>query len=555
MESASRASSRVATLPPPPLKRKSPPSPVSATTTTSTSTSSSTTSTTAAATAPSEILGALALGAQPKSKGSPPAPARASASPGAQTPSADDYENGLAVCGTCGEGVPFRDPRSGGFTLRLWDLHREQCRSQHAPAQAQAQAAAAPGGEPLVFAPEATAASMVSAHAHAHHAHANAAGPLKKRRAKRTEDERIEYLRTDPHVAQFEAYRVLCGSCAKWIRLRPNSTYCSIPWDAHRKSCLSKKAVLPMESRQANDPGLVSPGRPAAAARPHPPSPRADGGTSSAHPPIRADPLLREVEPNRVFCGVCAKWVQLRQDSSFCAYPWHQHRGKCLAKYRRLQEKNRPYLPGGAHVPHAYRLSAAVGYGGHAYDVEMDSEDPDDDGDGEGEGESDGEGEGDGDGGVEGDGDGDVDMDDEEALAPSRDRRERERERWEGAGRAHGGAPYPHVHAAAHTREREHSQSGRRGYAGAPPPSLADLGSPGGRLAFIAASIRHLFGTTYARGADALSVGALVNYLNAALPPDKHEEFDVREVSAACGGALAKAGRVVLRGDEVRLRE
>jgi hypothetical protein len=65
---------------------------------------------------------------------------------------------------------------------------------------------------------------------------------VKRRRAKRTEEERIQYLREDPYVEQFEAYRVLCASCDKWIRLRPNSTYCSIPWDAHRKSCLAKKA-------------------------------------------------------------------------------------------------------------------------------------------------------------------------------------------------------------------------------------------------------------------------------------------------------------------------
>ena len=63
----------------------------------------------------------------------------------------------------------------------------------------------------------------------------------KRRRAKRTEEERIDYLRSDPYVAKFEAYRVLCASCDKWIRLRPNSTYCSIPWDAHRKSCLAKR--------------------------------------------------------------------------------------------------------------------------------------------------------------------------------------------------------------------------------------------------------------------------------------------------------------------------
>ncbi len=47
---------------------------------------------------------------------------------------------------------------------------------------------------------------------------------------------------------------------------------------------------------------------------------------------LRADALLGEVEPNRVFCKMCQKWVQLRQDSTYCAYPWLQHRAKCLMK-------------------------------------------------------------------------------------------------------------------------------------------------------------------------------------------------------------------------------
>ena len=74
--------------------------------------------------------------------------------------------------------------------------------------------------------------------------------PSKRRRAKRSEEERIQYLRSDPYVAEFDAYRVLCASCDKWIRLRPNSTFCSIPWDAHRKSCLARKGsvVIPPTS-------------------------------------------------------------------------------------------------------------------------------------------------------------------------------------------------------------------------------------------------------------------------------------------------------------------
>lgn len=50
---------------------------------------------------------------------------------------------------------------------------------------------------------------------------------------------------------------------------------------------------------------------------------------------LRADALIGAVEANRVFCTLCSKWVQLRQDSSFCAYPWVQHRGKCLKRWER----------------------------------------------------------------------------------------------------------------------------------------------------------------------------------------------------------------------------
>jgi len=43
-------------------------------------------------------------------------------------------------------------------------------------------------------------------------------------------------------------------------------------------------------------------------------------------------------------------------------------------------------------------------------------------------------------------------------------------------------------------------------------------------------SISHLFHTSYSPQADELSVSALLTYLNAALPPDKYDEFDFREV-------------------------
>lgn len=313
--------------------------------------------------------------------------------------------------------------------------------------------------EPVIYTPESTAEALANP-------------PAKRRRAKRTEEERIDYLRADPYVAQFEPYRVLCASCDKWIRLRPNSTYCSIPWDAHRKSCLSKKmyayvytliyyfhthrpavttrmvalskreirfwpktqtsasstpsascailvtvgspSVLKITCRRSKS-GYITGRRvqrvlvnlldlkrrllrlsellhihfilalnilsrpPKSDANPRhgqhdlgnisaisgcpsdspvhgkTPMPSATPGSPSssfkdltptnfpAHESrrrnaeqraatLKADPLIEEVEPNRVFCSLCKKWVQLRQDSSYCAYPWIQHRGKCLAR-------------------------------------------------------------------------------------------------------------------------------------------------------------------------------------------------------------------------------
>lgn len=43
----------------------------------------------------------------------------------------------------------------------------------------------------------------------------------------------------------------------------------------------------------------------------------------------------------------------------------------------------------------------------------------------------------------------------------------------------------------------------------------------------------------------------LVNYLNAAMPLDKHEDFDVPEVASAVK-ALSDRGVLVVEGDSVR---
>jgi hypothetical protein len=77
----------------------------------------------------------------------------------------------------------------------------------------------------------------------------------------------------------------------------------------------------------------------------------------------------------------------------------------------------------------------------------------------------------------------------------------------------------------------------------------------GGRKHFVFAAVEYLFGTTY-EASDELTVSALVGYVNAAVPPDKHEDFDTGEVTRAAHALCERArGWVVLEGDVLRLVE
>ncbi|KAI0358176.1 hypothetical protein OH77DRAFT_1421476 [Trametes cingulata] len=522
----------------------------------------------------------------------------------------DEYGSGRIICEACGDSISIRDEATGGFTVKHWDAHRATCQngSQH----------------PAEVAPETPAAQP--------DAFSSSQPPAKRRRAKRTEEERIDYLRSDPYVAKFEAYRVLCASCDKWIRLRPNSTYCSIPWDAHRKSCLAKRVAKnahPVDDRNAafaSDPNVKrfdservlcrvcenwipvlaennvaaikiwmqhrsacqpvsTPGPGASSSKVNianvppppkhllalasssslPPPPAASAraavaqsmsASSSQHSPsappsatgtfnttfkeytpstftheprrrnadqraaaLRADPLLGEVEPGRVFCKLCHKWVQLRQDSTYCSYPWEQHRAKCLQRRQKISDREAAVAE--------LRATRHAALEDELISDSTASPEPEE--------------------GPEGD--------DADRAQVRAERRRAKAMALGDAGAGTGRLRYPEGtngrSASAPSSEDDDAMWDYIDVDVARPPKLADLDSPAGRLEFVARSIRHLYRVTYERS-DELTIATLVTYLNAAMPPDKHEDFDTAEVTKAAT-ALHERRTFVFEGDVIRL--
>ena len=70
------------------------------------------------------------------------------------------------------------------------------------------------------------------------------------------------------------------------------------------------------------------------------------------------------------------------------------------------------------------------------------------------------------------------------------------------------------------------------------------------RRNFISFSVDFLFNTTY-EATDDMTISVLLTYLNAAMPLDKHEDFDTSEVTKAAV-AMHEKGKIAFEGDVLR---
>ncbi|RXW12139.1 hypothetical protein EST38_g13715 [Candolleomyces aberdarensis] len=127
----------------------------------------------------------------------------------------------------------IQDQEAGEFRVCMREAHREIYSSSSTTGGLPASSStAAAQGDVTIDTPESVAQLLT---------HPSA---TTSRKAKRTEQERIDYLRADPYISQVKKDKVFCVLCKKWIRLKSGGpTYCSQPWDLHKKRCLAGKSV------------------------------------------------------------------------------------------------------------------------------------------------------------------------------------------------------------------------------------------------------------------------------------------------------------------------
>ncbi|KAF8585474.1 hypothetical protein K439DRAFT_1660249 [Ramaria rubella] len=164
---------------------------------------------------------------------------------------------------------------------------------------------------------------------------------FRRRKVKHYESERLALLEKDPQVEDIEEYRVLCAFCEKWIQLRKDRPYCPNAWTAHKLQCVNRRR----KPGPKPGPGLKKVKREPTATS-GVPSEVSQGAVQVRRTEeerinfLKSDPHATTVEPHRILCAICGRWIQLRKNSTYCTAPWEQHVKKCAARHDTPRKTN-----------------------------------------------------------------------------------------------------------------------------------------------------------------------------------------------------------------------
>ncbi|KAI0339635.1 hypothetical protein BDW22DRAFT_1361210 [Trametopsis cervina] len=154
----------------------------------------------------------------------------------------------------------------------------------------------------------------------------------KQRRKRKTEAERIQFLKDDPWCKELEPHRILCNHCGEWQELHPKRKYVMQAWINHRKACPGPpKSPTPAPSKppsQVSTP-LMQPTplrmQPSMSNISDTLSPMEAEGKAT----LERDARAGEIRPHEVFCTQCASWVKLYPSTKYSTRNWLTHMQQC----------------------------------------------------------------------------------------------------------------------------------------------------------------------------------------------------------------------------------
>ncbi|CAL1714252.1 unnamed protein product [Somion occarium] len=161
-------------------------------------------------------------------------------------------------------------------------------------------------------------------------------------RARKSEEERMQFFKDDPLCKDVEPHRALCARCDTWVELNPKRRYIMKDWITHRKACRreSEEEHIPPaaigqeeENEEEEDDG----GSVAASTVPSTPAPgekprRQVRTEAERQALLEADPRIGEVKPHEVFCKQCGRWIRLNPTQKFTVGNWNNHAKRCSIK-------------------------------------------------------------------------------------------------------------------------------------------------------------------------------------------------------------------------------